>query len=439
MKLRANDLTQMNPNFERAELLYHQGRYDLAEESLRRALADDPDFAMAHGLLALCLLQRKNLKEATEAAERAVGLAPDLPFAHYVLACTLLERNRLSEAEEAVKQAIELNPYDADLHMLLGNIFMNQRRWTAALDEADEGLRLDPEHGACANLRAMALVKLGRKDEADRVMEGVLARDPEDAFSHANQGWTALNQNDPKKALEHFREALRLDPTQEYALHGMVEALKARYLVYRLMLRWFLFMQRLSVQTQWIIIIGLVVLNRVLRGIAENNPDLAPFVWPVLGVLIGFVVLTWLAGPLFNLLLRLNRYGRHALSREQKLEANCVGICLLAAVGALAYGLIDNHITGILLTIYFAVLLLPISGVFKAPWGWPRFVLATAAVILAGIGLYGIWIMDSAIGQPMAIARGIIADGEQFLTIYFIGCALSTFATNILASVQIRR
>ncbi len=82
----------MNPHFERGQLLYQQSRYDLAEESFRRALADDPDFVMAHACLALCMLERQEWKEATAEAERAIGLAPDMPFVHYVLARVLFAR-----------------------------------------------------------------------------------------------------------------------------------------------------------------------------------------------------------------------------------------------------------------------------------------------------------------------------------------------------------
>ncbi len=429
----------MNPHFERAELLYHQGRYDLAEESLRRALADDPDFAMAHGFLALCLLERNALKEATEAAERTVGLAPDLPFAHYVLARAFLERNRPADAEAAARQAIELNPYDADLHLMLGNVYMVQRRWTAALDEADEGLRLDAEHVGCANLRAMALVKLGRKDEAERVMHGVLARDPEDAFSHANQGWTALNQNEPKKALEHFREALRLEPTLEYAQAGMVEALKARYLIYRLMLRWFLFMSRLGMKWQWAIVLLLFFGTRFTFQMAEANPALGPVLWPIYGVLVGFAMMTWLAAPLFNLMLRLNRYGKHILTKDQKCGANAVGLCLLAALGVLTYGLIVWDELALILALAVGLYMLVLSALFRLPRGGPRYAMGAAAVGLAGLAGYAFWILYSATEANRVVNKVQFDDGIGLLGYYFPGILIFSIAANVLMSMRFEK
>ncbi|MDB5311521.1 MAG: tetratricopeptide repeat protein [Gemmataceae bacterium] len=46
-------------------------------------------------------------------------------------------------------------------------------------------------------------------------------------------GWALLHARQPAEALTHFREALRLDPTNEWARDGLIEALKARYWVYR--------------------------------------------------------------------------------------------------------------------------------------------------------------------------------------------------------------
>ena len=112
------------------------------------------------------------------------------------------------------------------------------------------------------NLRAMALVNLGRKREAAEAMRGTLAKDPQNAFSHANQGWTLLHQGDHAQGLEHFREALRIDPELDWAAAGTVEALKARHLLYRLMLRYFLWMSRLGGRARWGVILGVLFASR---------------------------------------------------------------------------------------------------------------------------------------------------------------------------------
>ena len=146
---------------------------------------------------------------------------------------------------------------------------------------AERGLAIDPEHNVCTNLRAMALVQLGRKDEAAETLGSALANDPENALTHANQGWALLHQGDHQRALEHFREALRIDPELEWAQAGIVEALKAQYLIYRLMLRFFLWMGRQS-QT-WPSGSSSSALSSAARfwpSIARANPGAAALLCP---------------------------------------------------------------------------------------------------------------------------------------------------------------
>ena len=57
-----------------ALILHEQGRYEEAERELRQSLSTDADNASANAMLAMCLSQRSQLKEATAEAQRAVGL-----------------------------------------------------------------------------------------------------------------------------------------------------------------------------------------------------------------------------------------------------------------------------------------------------------------------------------------------------------------------------
>src|SRR5262249_51238586 len=157
-------------------------------------------------------------------------------------------RQRDEEARAAILEAIRLDPYQAAYFGILASLEMQRSRWREALAAADQGLAIDPEHTLCTNLRAQALVKLGDRAAAAATMGEALARRPDDAYTHANQGWAMLHAGQPQQALEHFREALRLDPGMEWARAGVVEALQARNFVYRWMLAWFLWMSRLTPQ-----------------------------------------------------------------------------------------------------------------------------------------------------------------------------------------------
>ena len=148
-----------------------------------------------------------------------------------------------------------------------------------------------------ANLRASALVQLGRREEAGDTIDSALARDPENAFTHANHGWARLHAGDHRAAREHLREALRLDPELDWARQGMIEALKAGNPLYGLMLRYFLWTGRLSRRGQWAVVLGGYVAFRLLGGVAADVPASRPVVVPLLVLYALFVLLTWVASP----------------------------------------------------------------------------------------------------------------------------------------------
>src|SRR5262249_21757063 len=151
---------------------------------------------------------------------------------------------------------------------------------------------------------------------------------------------------------------------------------------YRWMLRWFLFMARLNRKAQWGIIIGGYVAYRLAFNTAQTNPALAPYLWPVVFAYIGFALLSWLADPLFNLLLRLHPQGKYALSPDQRWGANLVAIVVAGLLVSLPYWATTRSEMGGICAIGLAAYLIPVSAIFKCPQGWPRWTMAGYTALL---------------------------------------------------------
>ena len=418
----------MTSHLDRAQLLYHQSRYDLAEKEVRQALINQSHDAHAHSLLGLCLMRQDKLLEAQTETEQAIVLAPDEPHPHHCRSIVLSHRNRFAEAEKSAREAMRLDPASADYLAQLAVTLFQQQKWQAALESCHEGLQHDAEHAGCNNLRSMALTKLGRQQESIATVDQSLARDPDDEMAHANKGWALLHEGKPRPALEHFREALRLDPNYEYAQQGIVEALKARNPIYRWMLAYFLWMSRLGDRAKWGVILGGYFGYRALRTIARNSPELAPWITPILLLYLIFVLLTWFSVPLFNLLLRLNKFGRHALSRDQRLSSNWFGLCLLVSLGGIILGLVTPYEETFLLAFYGAGMAMPLATLYHCDPGWPRQVMMVLAV---GMALAG------AIGIACTLARLEIA--VPFFVAFGLGFIATPWLANYLAGVTVKR
>lgn len=426
----------MSDRINRALLLMQHNRPDQAENELRAALVDDPSNGMAHSLLGMCLSHTERLDEALRETAEGIRCAPDSAYAHYARAVVALRSRNPAEAERALNQAIRLDPTQATYYGLRAGLHAERQQWSEMLAAAEEGLRHDPENESCINYQTTALRQLGRFAEAQQRGAEALAQHPDSAWAHATAGWNRLEAGDPQGALERFREALRLEPELDLARSGMVEALKARHFVYRQVLRFFLFMSKLSGGAQWALILGFVFGVRVLRSIARANPALAPFIAPVIFLYIGFVLLTWLADPLFNLALRFNRYGRWALRRDQIRASNWIAGCIALGVVSAIAGLATNLVGLLLAGVACALLLIPIAATFQQQRGWPRWVMGGATALLAAIGL------GASAGAVYAQATGA-ADipgyvGAAF-TVVGLGAMLSTYASLALRRATIGR
>jgi tetratricopeptide (TPR) repeat protein len=399
-------------HFQRGSLLYQQGRYGEAIGELRLQLAQGSEDSLTHGLLGLCLAEEEQYDAATEHARQAIHLQPDQAFGYYALAQVMLHRHRYDEARQAILEAIRCNPYDADYFAILASLHLRSSQWREALEAANQGLAIEPEHSLCTNLRAQSLVKLGDRSAAAATMGEALARRPDDPYTHANQGWALLNQGKPHDALTHFREALRLDPEMEWARAGIVEAMKARNFIYRGMLAYFLWMVRLKPGVRWGLVIGALVANNMIGNLARENPTLAPYARVVLYAYFAFVLMSWLSYPLFNLLLRLNRFGRYALSPDQVRGANVLAACLAGTLSVLVAAIITGQAELFYGTVLLAILSLPASAIFLCASGWPRQAMAAItlgllAVIVPVIGL-GL-IPDEQLPDLVRLTRTLVA------------------------------
>lgn len=415
----------MNAHIEKAGWLIEQNRFELAIEALQQALLADPDTPRIHALMAVCLRQLDRNKEALAAAQRAVALGPDDAYGHYVLAGVYIELNRYQEAEQSIQEAIRLDPQDADHHTRLSSVQLQQRQWEEGLKSAERALALEPTNANALNSRSMALGNLNRTDEAAAATQGALAANPDDPMAHATRGWQELRHGNGDRAMAHFKEALRLDSSLVWAREGLVETLKARHPVYRLMLTYFLWTGRLQPKVLWGFIIGGYFLSKALREIAKSHPQWAPYIWVVLGIYFAFCLMTWIADPLFNLLLRLHPVGRFALSGQQTKAANWFGGSLLLAVLSLTLWWAMDAEPFLMLGIVAALMVIPISSSLAVDPGRARKILLAYTGVL---GASGAWMVG---GSFFALTGTAVAIP---MAVFFLGVATFMWVANIVTT-----
>lgn len=398
-------LTQ-DQHLARARVLLNTARYADAEVELRHTLAISPDDAIPHALLAHTLVRLERADEALTEAKTAITCAPDRDYPHYVHAVALGALGREEEALRAIRSALSISPEDADYYAFEGSLYLGMKVWRRALASAERGLQCDPEHVGCLNVRGQALVGLGRRDEGRASLETALTQDPEHASTHARLGWASLDAGNTDEAFGHFREALRIDPMYGWARAGIVEALKARNPLYRLLLRYFLWMSRLTDQEQWEVVGAIATARMMLRATASAFFPLYLLVLPLDFLFFCFRILTWIARPLFALTVRFNKLGRHALPKEDIVASNWIAICLITTVLSGMLGLALQTWAFLVPVVVSLMMIVPLSGVFQAPRGWGRISLSLYTGLLGLSGLAAFVL--ALIGTPISVGLGVI-------------------------------
>lgn len=377
----------IEPLLERAQQLVHAGRFKEAEKQLRNILGSDPNRAEALALFAICRSEQGEMNEAMDTVKSAISKQPDNDYFLYLQSIFLLKQQKVKEAEESIANAISFNPVNADYFGLLAAIKLEQKEWQHALDYANAGLEKDSDNLQCLNTRSTALYKLDRKADALQTIREALNKDPENERTHANLGWSLLEQGDHQKALEHFREALKIDPDYAHAKAGLVEGLKSRYWFYKIFLKYAFWLSNMKSKGQWMIILGLYFGVKLLRYLASTNNTLSLLLTPIIYLYFFFAISTWIIEPLSNLFLRLNVYGRYALTEDQIRSSNFVGISLAAGISGGILFLLTGNFLFVMLLIFGIAMMIPLASMFNPAKEKNKKVLIAYTIFMGAVGI----------------------------------------------------
>jgi Flp pilus assembly protein TadD len=192
------------------------GRLDAAAEWLARALVAMP--GDDHARLRLALLQMGRGK-AGEAAALALELLPRQPRCPGILQLAgqgLLAEGRSAEAIPILERLVAVTPEAAEARSLLGTALLVERRMPEAVEQLRRAAELDPTPVRRSNL-ALALTYGGAADEAVEILERLTIDRPDDGGAWVNYGIALVGMGRLDDARAAFQKALAVDPDDERA------------------------------------------------------------------------------------------------------------------------------------------------------------------------------------------------------------------------------
>lgn len=204
---------------------YALARYDDAAESFLAALNINPQFTEAHYNLANLRSLQKRFDDAETSYREALRLNPGFAGAWHNLGVVLSKQGRDAEAEAAYRETLRLHPTNANAHNSLGHLLHKLGRLAEAEAAYREALRLMPNYDEARNNLGSVLLDLDHLDEAVECFERVLANRP-DAISHCNLGNVRMRQKRLAEAVEHYRQAIALNPERAEFYNNLGHALR---------------------------------------------------------------------------------------------------------------------------------------------------------------------------------------------------------------------
>ncbi len=247
----------------RGRQFFYQARrkgMEFARQMFERALALDPDYALAWAGLADCSSwlapwwgnDPEEVRRADEASRRAVELAPALAETHVARGQALALARRFAEAEDEFQTALRLNPGQFEaLYFFARACFAQGRLEEAAqlfaraeavrpedhqspllvvsvyealgrpadaeaacrrgVAAARRHLDLHPDDSRACYLAGGALVRLGARDEGLALAERALAIDPDEPAVLYNLACVYAQAGEPERALDCLEEVVGKD------------------------------------------------------------------------------------------------------------------------------------------------------------------------------------------------------------------------------------
>jgi tetratricopeptide (TPR) repeat protein len=206
-----------------ANLLFNTGNMDGAGNTLRQALAVDPESSQAHMAMGNLYLLHGDKKQAGEEFKRAAELAPirsleRLKYAAFTSAIGDIEETRKISAE-MTRQAPDYLPG----WTLLAEVAFKNRKYDEALSLLENVFSRDPEYIDGRRLESDVLLAKGDTKKGVDVLEHLDQTYPDSPLVKYQLASAYLRNNSPNQAKVALDQAISINPNYDDAILRLAE------------------------------------------------------------------------------------------------------------------------------------------------------------------------------------------------------------------------
>ena len=175
--------------------------FELAKSYARKAIELDESLAEAHASLAWSLfIYDWDWTGAEREFKRAIELAPSYATAHQWYAFLLVARGQVEEALVEAHMSQELDPASVSIRRGLGGVYAYARRYEQARYHTERAIAMNPLAEESYRLLGMSLFRMGRAEEAERVLRESAALPGAGPYATATLGYVLAQRGKADEA-----------------------------------------------------------------------------------------------------------------------------------------------------------------------------------------------------------------------------------------------
>ena len=200
--------------------------FDKAHSRVDQALAQYPNVSWLHYLKGQVYGYQNNPQAAEAEYRRALEIDPNYLRAYSSLAALFISARQEDRAIAEYKKILAIRPDNPSVYTLIGMLEDARQNFDAAEQNYRKALELDQNAAIAANNLSWlyAVTGRGNLDEAVRLAQAVVQRNPDVAGYADTLGWVYYKKNLFGAAVEQLQKAVNLDEAAARAVNGVPSA-----------------------------------------------------------------------------------------------------------------------------------------------------------------------------------------------------------------------
>ncbi|HEV8429200.1 MAG TPA: tetratricopeptide repeat protein [Pyrinomonadaceae bacterium] len=189
---------------------------DKAHARIDQALASFPNVASLHYLKAQAFGFQHNVQSAEAELKKALELDSNYLPAYSALGALYINTKQEDRAIAEYQKIISLRPENSTPYTLIGILEDQRKNYDVAIENYRKAIEKDPNAIIAANNLAWlyAVTGKGNLDEAMRLAQGVVQKNPNVAGFIDTLGWVFYKKNLHTAAVEQLRKAVAINETE---------------------------------------------------------------------------------------------------------------------------------------------------------------------------------------------------------------------------------